>query len=503
MKIFNKIPSIIKRYNNLLWKVRIFAIAFLFGAIGCRKMIEVPPPSTSINSGNVFALDATAVGAVNSLYGSGKVNISEFYLCAGLLADEVDLYVNPGEFPFYYQNALNATMSNNPWSSIYYSIFTANSAIDGLNSSSTLTPSVKQQLLGETKFVRAYLYFYLINLYGDVPLVLTTDPEVNRLLPRSAQAVVYAQIEQDLKEAQGLLSKSFLNGSLTSNSSDRVRPTYWAATALLARVYLYERKFSEAISQSSIIISNSTQFSLPSLNDTFLKNSSETIWALQPLPSGPPFNTPEGANFVLPSTGPSDNAEYPFYLSNNVVNAFEKGDARKSSWIGTVSVGSNNYAYANKYKADRNQVAVTEYEIVLRLAEQYLIRAEANARLGNVAESIDDLNVLRTRARAAATVAVPNPLPNLPTGLSQVQLYVAIEHERQVELFTEFGHRWLDLKRTPGFTNTASTRADELMPSITEAKGGSWSPNSKLYPIPFEQLLRNPNMINDQNPGYN
>src|SRR5690606_16340716 len=97
----------------------------------------------------------------------------------------------------YYNNALLPI--NSSWSRMYNFIFVANSAIEGLNEATALTPAVKQQLMGEAKFVRAFCYFYLINLYGDVPLVVTTDYRVNAILPRASEMMVYEQIISDLK----------------------------------------------------------------------------------------------------------------------------------------------------------------------------------------------------------------------------------------------------------------------------------------------------------------
>jgi hypothetical protein len=121
--------------------------------------------------------------------------------------------------------------------------------------------------------------------------------------------------------------------------------------------------------------------------------------------------------------------------------------------------------------------------MVLRLAEQYLIRAEAEANEGDSTDAIDDLNVIRNRAL----------LPNYSANVNG-SLLSAILHERQVELFTEWGHRWFDLIRT--------NSADSVMGIIAPLKHGSWNDNNdqELYPIP--QTARNLDMNLTQNPGY-
>ncbi|HEU4473178.1 MAG TPA: RagB/SusD family nutrient uptake outer membrane protein, partial [Flavisolibacter sp.] len=122
---------------------------------------------------------------------------------------------------------------------------------------------------------------------------------------------------------------------------------------------------------------------------------------------------------------------------------------------------------------------LAEYLIVFRLAEQYLIRAEARMHKGDIQGSISDLNIIRSRAG----------LPSLPVTLTPVQLATAIEQERRVELFCEWGHRWQDLKRTG--------RAGAV---LSTAKAPNWQSTDELYPIPAVEMQNNPFLT--QNPGY-
>ncbi|PWG80822.1 RagB/SusD family nutrient uptake outer membrane protein [Pararcticibacter amylolyticus] len=481
---------------------------------GCRKFLEIDAPKTAITQANVYQSDQTASQVLTGIYAGLSASMqslgasfgSLFYV-SGLSADEFTLYdQTDAGIQRYYQNNLSSKENEGIWGKLYTDIFTLNSAIEGLNSSTTISPTIKKQLLGEAKFMRAFYYFYLVNCYGDVPLVLGTDPEVNRSLPRVPKATVYMQIENDLKEAKALLNEDFLDATLLKTTSERVRPTKWAAGSLLARAYLYDSKFNAAEKEADSVI-NSGRFALVSdLNKVFLKNSDETIWALQQIYANATFgyNTAEGRLFILPSEGPNAGVSpsYPVYLSDYTINNFEGGDLRRTSWIDSVVANGTKFRYAYKYKSRPSETVVKEYSIVLRLAEQYLIRAEARARQSNIPGAVADLNLIRARARSATSIQTPNPLPPLSTSLSAPQVYVAIEHERQSELFTEWGHRWLDLKRTPGFTDASSTRADEVMSTVTRAKGGNWSPNWKLYPIPIQSINANPNLAKAQNPGY-
>src|SRR5438045_9576129 len=107
------------------------------------------------------------------------------------------------------------------------------------------------------------------------------------------------------KESQSLLSNAYLKGDVTGPTTERVRPSKWAATALLARAYLYTGDYANAEIQASSIISNSPMFSLSALNDVFLQNSNETIWSLQPTFTGVNSNTGEGRQFVFQPSWPS------------------------------------------------------------------------------------------------------------------------------------------------------------------------------------------------------
>jgi hypothetical protein len=479
-------------------------IAFLVLAhTGCRKLVEADAPKTSLSEKNVYSTDAAAISVLTglytefgqSIYFSGAQGIS---LAAGLSADEFSLSSAVSNIDLRYYHYNDSLSSNSSgtfsvlyWSNFYNWIYRCNAAIEGLSGSATLTASIKKQLLGESKFLRAFFYFYLTNLYGDVPLALTTDPKTNALLARTSKADVYVQIIADLEEARELLSDKYLDANLNAytGTSERVRPTKWAAEALLARAYLYTNAYAKAEAAATDILSNNTLFapltSIP-LNTVFLKNSSEAIWQLQPVTTGQ--NTSEGALFLLPSTGPSD--VYPVYLSPQLLSSFESNDQRRynRNWVDSVTAGATTYYFPYKYKLGKN-VAITqlsqlsEYLMILRLGEQYLIRAEARAQLGNIGGAQDDLNAIRTRAGLGNTTANDQP-----------SLLAAILHERQVELFSEWGHRWFDLKRTGTI--------DAVMSVVRPQKTGGkpWQSWMQLYPILYDDILKNPNLT--QNAGY-
>ena len=468
----------------------VLLISFIFPS--CKKLVQVPPPSTSIADNTVYTSNATAIAVLTGIYAGMSEpelvvagSIPSISLFAGLSADELSLWSGSQNMVMqaYYQNALsgaNGGPGSEYWSGLYQAIYSCNIAMEGLNTSSGLTPAVKQQLMGEALFMRAFFYFYLVNLYGDLPLALTSSYQENSRLARVGTGVVYQQIVADLQAASGLLSTEFVDGTLVGVSTERVRPTKWAAQALLARVYLYMGYWSSAEQEADSVISKTALFGLSSLSQAFLRASSgnnEAIWQLQPVDKG--WNTEDAVAFIIPPTGPSPGS---VYLSHQLLSSFEPGDRRRVSWVDSTVAGGVVYYFAYKYKVNTYEAPVTEYLTILRLAEVYLVRSEARAEQGNLAGAAADLNLLRARAGLGPTSAV-----------TEQDLLTAILHERQVELFTELGHRWLDLKRTG--------HVDSVMSVVTPLKGGgAWQPYQQLYPVAPGDIQSNSALT--QNSGY-
>lgn len=490
----------LKWCNHDRWMLTFSTVViFYMPLLSCKKFIDITPPINSTNAAVVYEDAQRAAAVLTGIYtnmsrsdfsGGGFISTSLFL---GLSADELTLFdLNYSDMVSYYRNQLSNLNSSSVdfWWTIYPIIYIANDAIEGLIRSTKLKVDAKQQLIGEAKFIRAFCYFYLVNLYGDVPLALSKDYKVNALLYRSPKKDVYEQIINDLKDAQSLLSDKYIKADAvtpySSGAEERVRPSKWAATALLARTYLYVEDWINAEAQASTLLSNSTLFGLEMLNDVFMKNSKEAIWQLQPVGTETSSNTPEGRLFIIPFSGPDSN--FPVYLSSDIVKAFQKNDQRAvlGNWVGRViykasQIQDDTVYFPYKYKIGATNTSTQEYSMVLRLGEQFLIRAEARAQQNNISGAQADLNVIRTRAGLGSTSAN-----------DKTSLLAAVQQERRLELFTEWGHRWFDLKRT----NTI----DDIMTPICLQKGGAWNSNWSLYPIILSELEKNPNL--KQNQGY-
>jgi hypothetical protein len=457
----------------LLKLILLIAAPFL----SCKKFVEVPIPKNQLVNSQVFADSAGANAAVVGIY----INMMQYQvltpatagvtITGGAASDELDVTTILPDQNQYFNNAVSSKNPTNAdlWLYGYKFIYTTNACIDGIAASHTVSPSLKQRLTGECKLTRAFLYFNLVNLFGDLPLVEGTDYRTNKHLQRTPVAEVYNFILTDLNEAKAALPVAYI-------TTGRQRPNKFAAAALLSKVHLYNKNWSKAESEATEIISSQI-YSLPALKNVFLANSQEVIWSLESIL--PFIETYEGASFVSTSTSRRPN----YILTNYLLNTFEANDQRRvvGNWINSITVAGVNYYFPFKYKQwfRVNANTPTENYIVFRLAEQYLIRAEARAQQNNLTGAIEDLNIIRTRAGL-------NPLPN---SLSQAQVLAAVEQERRVELFAEWGNRWFDLKRW--------NKADATLAPI---KGSNWEATDVLFPVPEIEISNNPALT--QNKGY-
>lgn len=447
----------------------------------CESFLEPDSPKTQVIRQTVFADDISATAAMTGVYQTlyrqnsfaGGANVS-FVALAGLSADELRYNGVQADVQIIQFEENELRPENDHifvlWSSMYEPIYQANAILESLSKSTGLTQATRNQLRGESLFIRAFCHFYLVNLFGDVPLVLTTDYEVNSKVARTSSDLVYEQIINDLIEAEGLLMDDYPSGNL------RIRVNKYAATAMLARVYLYTGDWQRAEDKATNVISKTALYSLPSnLNSVFISNSAEAIWQLKP--SDASYYTWEGYYF-----GTAQGTLYNV-LRESVVDVFEPNDKRRTNWVTSLTNSGVTtympYKYKLQYYGTPNP---NELSMVLRLAEQYLIRAEARLKQHKLPVAIDDVDVIRTRAGITL-------IKNTDPAITEDELQRAIEQERHLEFLTEWGHRWLDLKRWD--------RANNVLGPI---KSG-WSTNDQLYPLPSRDMIRN-TMLRPQNDGY-
>ncbi len=449
---------------------------------GCEKMIAIDPPLNEVSTASVFGSDKTATSARSGMFSSLAATTTQgsyLTIYSSLQADDLIYTSTVAGLQEYYYNTYTAlsTGQTSVFSEWYTVIYRANSIIEGLQKYSGTSDAIKKQYTAEAKLVRAYCYFNLVNTFGDVPLVVTADVTVTAHQPRETVANVYTQIIADLTEAKANLLTDY---SATAN--DRIGVNRFTAAGLLARVYMFTGDYASAESNASEVIGSSLYSLIPSATmgtALFVKNSAESIWQMPPPISATNQYTVEGSNLV-PTTYTISTIIYR--ISPNLTQNFVSTDLRRTKWMNDAIISGTTYSVAFKYKYPTNALAVTagvtEYQTVMRLAEQYLIRAEARARIGtNLSGALSDLNVIRSRASvttSTTTVAA--------TLLDEIAL------ENRKELFCEQGFRWFNLKRTG--------QADAVIGALKT----TYKPTAKLLPIPQSAIDANPNLT--QNPGY-
>lgn len=452
----------------------ILFVTLIILVVSCKKYLDVGPPRVNLTGETIFANDNTAIAAMLSVYSqmeqSGMAyNVTTY---AGTASDELNNHSTSANAVAIANNNITPENGNilSLWTSMYKYIYQANSVLEGTTDNKNLSEAVRKQLQGEAYFIRAFCHFYLLNLFGNIPYNKVTDYEVTSFQPQQNGTQLLPIIIEDLKISKSLLTNVYVDGN-NNAGTERVRPNKYAAGALLAKAYLFNKQWAMAELEADTVLQQSIYSLNPVLQEVFRSASPEVIWQLRPVISG--FNSYAGA-LLQP------NSFRPFFISvrKSVVDSFETGDNRKNAWITFTTSGSQTYNWLHKYKVGQNAPSLIEFTTLIRLAEIYLIRGEARAMQDKLNPALGDINIIR--ARAGLT----------PLALTTKEdILNAVIKEKRFELFGEFAERWLDLVRT--------NRANSVMPLV---KGANWVSTDQLFPIPQTEMLRHPGMV--QNPGY-
>src|SRR5665648_136934 len=455
-------------------KIKIVFLSSL-GALllfSCENLVEVSNPTNQLGTSQVFEDVQTANAALAGLYGGLRdqsVIAGAGYDAIGTLAasytDDLDCFNNDqnGVLDIYQnQQQETNTVIVNLWNTAYSQVYYANSIIQGAENSTALSADDKNRLKGEALLVRSLLYFYLQQLFGDIPYTTSIDYEYNRSLSKTGSADLLTQLETDLKETVSLLEDNY-------RDAERIYPNRKVAELLLAKVYLMQQKYQQAEQLSSGILQSTLYQFQPDLDEVFHKTGSHILWQLSTQNSG---DATKEASFYYFS-GAAPNA---YTLKADLVNSFADDDMRKQVWMTEVSFNGDSWYRPNKYKKLSGTNA-NEYSIVFRLEEVYFILAEAMAKQNRTDEALPYLNATRERAGLTAF-----------TYLSAEDFIKELLAEKRREFFTESGLRFFDLKRLG--------QLDEL-----KAMKPNWEDFKSLWPLPQNELLLNAN-LNPQNPGY-
>ena len=480
-------------------KYNLIAIALLgFSFSSCSDFLE-QNPQTDLSENDFYKTADDILSAVNGAYSSlqeGDI-YGNWYVFGEIPSDNTRNQLSgsvttQNEFDQFYIDTQNSMIANF-WKAAYKVINRTNTIlgrIDGIEINTELANRYKL----ECKFIRALMYFNLVRVYGDVPLVLKeiSISESYDIL-REPKENVYNQIIADLKEAQDL--------PVSYSTAEDGRATQGAAKALLANVYMTLHKYAEAETILAEII-NSGRYSLlentpGSLNIDGYKNvfspvnhnSKEGIFEIQFLKGGYGEGSNYANNFAPENSGTNVVAVGGTGGNNipemDIYNAYEEGDLRRdfSMSLGYYDNRKNNEWVESRYVCTfmdvpyQNNDASNNYPVI-RYADVILMYAEALNQNGKTAEACKYLNMTRRRGFGYQTTET-SPVDLQTTDKAQFALMV--EQERRVELAFE-NHRWFDLIRTG--------RAVEVMRS----KGFSLNETNLICPIPQKQIDVNPKL---------
>ena len=443
---------------------KIFLIIILAGILcnACKKLATADLPPNQLTYDKVFSDTSSLSAAVGGLFIQlGTVN-DNLVRNISLYTDELKT-TSVSSTDIEFSNS-SLTVTNNSvlsiWQNLYSTIYNSNEIASALEKSTSVPVQAKNMALGESRFIRAYCYLYLTRLYGDVPILLTTNIQINASSGKNNAKEVLLQAISDFDAADKLLSVDYPlnNGKTTGNR--------YAACAYLSQACLEAGLYSRADSAATAVIDAGNYALLTDLNAVWTENNNEAIFQLW---NQYGFST---LNLVTTSGVPANQ------LTNSLYSTFTADDLRKSAWIGNINTSGANYFFPYKYKQhSMTSGPSAEYSTVMRLAEVYLMRSEARTRNGNLTGGMADLKIVRTRAGLSPLILN-----------TKNDLLSAILRERQLELFNENGSRFFDLKRFGLLDQTLSP----IKPM--------WKSTGSLFPIPQSEILNDPNLT--QNPGY-
>jgi hypothetical protein len=467
--------------KNLIIIASLVSIALL---VSCTDELD-QNPVTSKELSQFLKTEAEVEEYVNAVYGNLQLDgLYGLYMpVLGEIAsdntfDEVPLNDGGvyGELDLFTVVPANGVIAAN-WKHSYQGIQKTNVVLGRIDGATFKNETVKKARTGEMKFIRALLYFNLVRLYGDVPLVTEETTDVNAYFGqgRTPATKVYEQIIMDLTAAIDLLP---------AETSQQGKVIQTAAQALLGKVYLTRSDYTSARTHLQNVVKSGRHLLLPNPADIFSlsnENNKEIIFSVQ-FASGINGNTEGSVMYQQFSPSATVSGAKGHNLpTKSLYNLYSAADRRKNEFVALAPTGS---PYNNKLKKPTTVVTDGGSNIVvLRYADVILMLAEAENELGNPASSLDYLNQVRSRAGLQAAQAS-----------SKDELSAVIALERQLELAGE-GHRWFDLIRTKTAVTVMNAwfKQNGTLTVISE--------QNLLMPIPIGQINTDPSI--KQNPGYN
>ena len=441
----------------------ILAFFFVISLNACSKFLDVKPLESISDEVTIVDRNSaeTAIRGVYSALADGSYYGTSFQSIGYLSGDNIQWTGSQSQVQEFINKRVNADNStiSAAWIAIYRTVNRANNVISKVATVTdpALTQDLKNQIIGEAYFIRALAYFDLARTWGGVPIITkpTINPTDNVGIKRSTQAETYAQVLKDLEAAEPLLP----------NTTDRYRATRKTVWALRSRYHLYQKEWARAEEYADRLINDATNYRLLRPYSSFFANNArgtqESIFEIF-------YNGTTEVNSHRGQWQPQTNGGTRQWAPNDALVALLNNPAIGGGRSALVARDNQNRWFGNLYY--RNPGSDPSY--VIRIAEIFLIRAEARSQQNKIEGALSDLNAVRSRAE------IP-----LSTANTREALLLDIENERRVEFALE-PHRWFDIVRTG--------RTREVF-NLTDA-------NRFVLPIPVQQLLVDKAL--EQNAGY-
>lgn len=421
--------------------------------LSCNKFLDVEPKDSVTDEQTIIdqTSAATALRGTYRRLAADNYYGNLFQTFGYLPGDNIQWTGSQSVIQQFITHNISADNGNlqSVWSAIYATINAANHVITKVPGveDATFTTAGRNQIVGEAYFIRALSYFDLARTWGNVPVTLTPTLSATDKagIKNSTQAQVYAQVLNDLNAADSLLLLPAAQNPVRAN-----KETVWA---LKARFYLYQHDWVQAETYASKVLADVQYYALQKPYSAFFLPAStvatkESVFEISFSATYP--------NTHRNSWQPPANGGTRQWAPNDVFVALVNDATIGGNRNALVAKTSAGLWYGNLYYRS----PATDPAYVIRIAEVYLIRAEALAQQTKLPDALADLDIIRNRAGLLPSTAV-----------SQDDILLAIENERRIEFALE-PHRWFDLVRTG--------RAAAVL--------GITNPNKYLFPIPANEI---------------
>ena len=533
-------------------RIYILLLLFLMLGIACSESFIDKPQLATQTTDNFYKTDDDAIKAVTAVYNYFQqydFEVSKFEF-GDIASDDAEKGgESDNDRPFvkdleYFRSRSDNFSCRSMWSVCFTAIYHANNTETQI-AKINMDQQLKDRLIAEVRFIRAHFYFYLINIFGEVPLVTKTLSPNEYHLPKASKTAIWNQIEDDL-----IFAKEHLPLKSGYAKDDLGRITKGTAQTFLANAYLFQKKWALAKKEAKEVILSGEYNLEPDFQNLFQIQKSdfgmESVFEVPHISTNTGWGD-ENEGTVVPVFCRSRNAGgWRFNCPTlDLLNEFEPGDPRLVHTIlfdgddfeGEVQFNQYSPSHLHSRKvflAPSERVGFDASDApfnmkIIRYAEVLLIHAEAACENGDLEEARLSLNQVRNRARQSSAVDdkitfknvnkylvtknqyeqydfvkynyweanndLANLLPDVTTNDQQI-LRNAIRHERRVELAME-NKRFYDIIRW----GEPETHFHRFAARWETGKGGQFRKNiNEVFPIPQDELDLNPRMT--QNPGY-